>query len=62
MLGIIIALGVLQDNRLKHDHPLIVPLPSTYHIEFYRYDSHKSPPKIIRRYVIALVWNTDDFS
>ena len=36
MCGIINALGVLQDNRLKNEHPLRVILPSLCPVELHR--------------------------
>ena len=56
--GIVDALGVLEDNRLKKDHPLSVPLPSTYPVKFYRQYSYKFIPKFPANCVIAVVWNT----
>ena len=33
---IINALCALEDNGLKNDHPLYIPLPSTQRVNFYR--------------------------
>ena len=37
------ALGVLEDNGLKNDHPLSVLLPSTDPVKFYR----QNPPNLL---------------
>ena len=42
---IVNALGAFEDNRLKKNHPLIVPLPSTEPVKFYRQDYHKYLPE-----------------
>ena len=36
MFGIINGLGALQDDRLKNDHPIGVPLPSSYAVKLHR--------------------------
>ena len=59
--GIINALCVLEDNGLKNDHPLSVPLPSTNPVKFYRQDSQKSLPDFPGRCVVALGQHTNDF-
>ena len=60
--GIINALCALEDNGLKNDHPLSVPLPSTNPVKFYRQDSQKSLPDFPGRCVVALGQHTNDFS
>ena len=42
--GIVNALCTLEDNGLKYNDPLIVPLPSTDPVKFYRQDYHKFIP------------------
>ena len=59
--GIINALCVVEDNGLKNNHPLTVPLPITKPVKFYRLDSHKSLPDFTRGCVVALCWQTNDF-
>ena len=61
MRVIIDALCVLEDNRLKKNHPLSVPLPRTNPVKFYRQNSHKSLPNFPGRCVVALVRNTNEF-
>ena len=51
---IINALGALEDNVLKNDHPLSIPLPSMNPVKFYRQDSHKSLPNFPVSCVVAL--------
>ena len=59
--GICNALGTLEDNRLKNNHTLVVPLPSTYAVKFYRQNPHKYLPNFPWRCVIALGWQTNKF-
>ena len=59
--GIVDALCALEDNGLKNDHSLSVPLCSTDPVKFYRQGSHKSLPKFPGRCVIALGRNTYKF-
>ena len=54
MLGNINALGALQDNWLKHYHPLRVLLSSAYTVKLYWQDSNKSPPDFHRWCIVAL--------
>ena len=61
LCGIVNALCALEDNRLKNYHPIIIPLPSTNHVKFYRQDSHKSLPEFPGRCVTALVRHTNEF-
>ena len=58
---IVNALGVLEDNGLKNDHPLSVQLPILDIVKFYRKDSHKYLPNFPRRCVIALGCHTNKF-
>ena len=58
MLVIINALGALQDNWLKHNHPLRVTLPSSYTVEIHRKGSDKSSTEFSGRYVVSLGWHT----
>ena len=51
---IVNALVVLEDNGLKNNHPLSIPLPSTDPIKFYIQDSHKYLPNFPGSCVIAL--------
>ena len=59
--GIVNALGALDYNRLKNNHPLSVPLTSTDPVKLYRQDSHKSLPDFPERSVILLGWHTNKF-
>ena len=59
--GIINALCAWEDNGLKNDHPLRVPLFSTNPVKFYRQNPHKSLPDFPRRRVVALGWHTNEF-
>ena len=59
--GILNALCALEDNGLKYNHPLSVPLPSTDPVKFYRQDYHKYLPKFPRRCAIELGWHTNKF-
>ena len=59
--GIINALCVLEDNGLKNDHPLRVPLTITNPVKFYRQYSHKSLPDFPGRCDVALGRHTNDF-
>ena len=59
--GINNALCVFEDNGLKNNHPLSIPLPSTDPVKFYRQDYHKYVPDFPRRCVLALGWHTNKF-
>ena len=59
---IINGLGELEDNRLKNDHPLCVPLPSTNFVKFYIQDYHKYLPDFTGWCAIALGRHTSGFS
>ena len=59
--GNVNALCTLEDNGLKSDHPLSVPLPSTDPVKFYRQDPSKYLPDFPERCVIALGWHTNIF-
>ena len=59
--GIINALGAFQDNWLKDNHPLRVPLPSENPVNFYRHDSNKYLPNLPGIFVITLGWHTNEF-
>ena len=59
--GIINALCAWEDNGLKNDHPLGVPLPLTNPVKLYRQDSYKSLPGFPGRCVVSLGWHTNEF-
>ena len=58
---IVNALGVLEDNGLKKNCPLSIPLPSTNPVKFYRHNSDNYLPKFPGRCVIALGQQTNNF-
>ena len=59
--GIVHALGALEYNGIKNNHPLSVPLPSTEPVKLYRQNSHKYLPNFPGRCVIALGWQKNKF-
>ena len=61
MFVIINSLGVLQDNGLNHDHPIIVTLPRSYPVKLCRNGPDKSSPEFSGWYDVVLGWHTDDF-
>ena len=58
---IINNLCTLEDNGLKNDHPLSIPLSSIVPVNFYRQDYHRYLPDFPRRCVIALGWHKNTF-
>ena len=58
IFGVINSLVVLQDDQLKNDHPLVVPLPSLYIFELHWEVCDKHFPKFSGMCVVALVRNT----
>ena len=60
--GIVNALGALEDNGLKNNHPLSILLPITDTVKLYRQDSHKFLPDFPGRCVTALGRKKTSFS
>ena len=56
---IVNVLFLLEDNGLKDNRPLSIPLLSTDPVKFYIQDSHKSLPDFPGRCVIALGQDTN---